>query len=115
MQPRRYQSSTSWPLTAVLAETALQVIERVLHGKKVLLTWRKTKRKEKMLAIVEPFISYYSGELPSCPLSHDSLHEPLIYMITPPNLSLVIAFLILVSYWTVSRLDCGLRHYLSEH
>ena len=85
----------------VLAETALQVTERVRRGKKVVLTWRKTQRKPKRLAIVELFICYYSGELPSCRLSHDSLHEPLTYMITPPNLSLVIAFLIPVGYSTV--------------
>lgn len=62
-----------------------------------------------MLAIVELSICYYSGELPSCRLSHDSLHEPLTYMITPPNLPLVIvASLILVI--TDSTLNRGLGY-----
>lgn len=57
-----------------------------------------------MAAIVEPFISSYSGELPSCRSSHDSLHEPLPYMFTPKNLPLVIDSLILLSYWTVDSI-----------
>ena len=79
-------------------ETAVQVVGRALRDKKVLLIWRRTQRKPKMLAIVELFICYYSGELPFCRLSLDSLHEPLTYMITPPILSRVIASLIPVSY-----------------
>lgn len=106
MQPGKYQSNTSWRPAVVPAETAPQPVEPVLHDKKVLSTWRKTKQRAKMLAIVEPSISKYSGELPSCRLSHDSLHEPLIYMITPPKLPLVIAFSTLIGYWTVDSTDC---------
>lgn len=50
---------------------ALRVLERVLHRKRVLSTWRKAQRKPKRLAIVELFIRYCSGELPSCRLFHD--------------------------------------------
>lgn len=70
-----------------------------------------------MLAIVKLFVCYYSGELPSCRLSHDSLHQPLTYMITPPHLPLVIDFLILLSYWTVhsTALASVAVHPNSEH